>query len=81
MDAKTFLEKHGKEVAARVATAAGTNYAYFNQIAYGHRRPSPDLARELVTASAKEFPAVTDQLDFDALLPPKRRDAPAERVL
>lgn len=75
MDALAFLEKHGKEVAERVAVAAGTNYAYFSQIAYGHRRPSPDLARELVDASVKEFPDTRDQLDFQALLPPKARVA------
>lgn len=73
MDALSFLEKHGKEVAERVAKAAGTNYAYFSQIAYGHRRPSPDLARELVDASAEAAPNTEDQLDFDSLLPRKQQ--------
>lgn len=76
MDAKTFLEKHGKEIAEEVAEAAGTNYAYFSQIAYGHRRPGVDLARDLVKASAKKFPRTADQLDFESLLvPPKKRAA------
>jgi hypothetical protein len=74
MDAKAFLDKHGKEVAERVAIRARTNWAYFSQIAYGHRRPSPDLAHDLVAASADEFPDAEDQLDFEALLPPKGRD-------
>lgn len=72
MDARSFLEKHGKELAERVARRAGTNYPYFSQIAYGHRRPSPDLARELVNASIEEVPAADEQLDFESLLPPKQ---------
>lgn len=70
MDAKAFLDKHGREIAERVAKRAGTNWPYFSQIAYGHRRPSPHLARQLVEASAKEFPRTPDQLDFEALLFP-----------
>lgn len=72
MDASTFLGKHGKEVAAKVAKLAGTNYAYFSQIANSHRRPSPDLARKLVAASAGVVRNPRDQLDFESLLPPKR---------
>lgn len=68
MDALAFIEKHGKEVAAAVAEAAGTNWAYFSQIAHGHRRPSVDLAEKLVTASAARFPRKDDQLDFMLLL-------------
>jgi hypothetical protein len=68
MDAKTFLETFGKEEAARVAERAGTNYAYFSQIAYGHRRPSVDLAHELVIASNK-------RMSFELLLQPKVRSA------
>jgi hypothetical protein len=75
MDALSFLEKHGKEVAERVATAAGTNYAYFSQIAYGHRRPSVDLAQKLVASSTLEFAEAADQLDFQSLLVPKQRAA------
>lgn len=61
MDAKTFLEVFGKAKAESVAKAAGTNYAYFSQIAHGHRRPSPRLAQKLVNASK-------GKLDFRALL-------------
>lgn len=79
MDAKAFLETHGKEVAERVAKRAGTNWPYFSQIAYGHRRPSPELAKGLVAASVEEFPgAVSFQLDFESLLlPPKPQQAVA----
>jgi hypothetical protein len=78
MDAKTFLDTHGKDVAERVAKRAGTNYPYFNQIAYGHRRPSPDLARDLVAASVAEVPGnPKNQLDFDSLLPRKQKAAAA----
>lgn len=74
MDAFSFLEKHGKDLCERVAKLAGTNYAYFSQIAYGHRRPSPDLARKLVSASAGVVRKPSDQLDFESLLlPPKNK--------
>mgnify|MGYP005667932333 FL=1 len=61
MNAKEFLEKFGREEAERVATSSGTNYAYFSQLAYGHRRPSVDLAERLVAASE-------GRLDFTKLL-------------
>ncbi|MCG8476130.1 MAG: hypothetical protein MI784_11735 [Cytophagales bacterium] len=64
MDAKSFLDTYGKEEAARVAEAAGTNYAYFNQIIYGHRRPSVELAEKLVDASE-------GRLDFVLLIKSK----------
>jgi transcriptional regulator with XRE-family HTH domain len=61
MDALTYLNLYGKEKATKVAKKAGTNYAYFSQIAYGHRRPSVELALKLVEASKQE-------LDFVSLL-------------
>jgi hypothetical protein len=75
MDALNFIEKHGKEVAERVATAAGTNWPYFSQIAHGHRRPSVPLAERLVEESAKEFAAIDDQLDFVSLMKSKAQVA------
>lgn len=65
MDAKQFLESVGKSEASAVAERAGTNYAYFSQIAYGHRRPSPELAESLVKESG-------GRMDFAALLRPKK---------
>lgn len=73
MDALSFLEKHGKEKATKVAEAAGTNYPYFNQIAYGHRRPSVDLAVELVAQSAEFIANAEERLDLLSLLQPKER--------
>jgi hypothetical protein len=61
MNAKQFLDLYGKERAIEVCKKAGTSYAYFNQIAYGHRRPSVKLAQKLVAASKND-------LDFVALL-------------
>lgn len=61
MDARTFLDTHGEERCKRVAAAAGTKIGYFKQIAYGHRRPSPELAQKLVKSSGGE-------LDFMSLL-------------
>lgn len=52
MDAKRFLDAFGREAATKVAESAGSNYAYFSQIAYGHRRPSVGLAERLIEASA-----------------------------
>ena len=61
MNAKEFLSEFGTDEARAVAEKAGTNYAYFSQIAYGHRRPSVELAERLVKASG-------DRLDFTSLL-------------
>lgn len=74
MDALAFLEKHGKDVAEQVAEAAGTKYVYFSQIAYGHRRPSVDLAHQLVSASARLIPSPEERLDFESLLAPRKRE-------
>ena len=68
MDAYSFLKKFGREESERVAEAAGTNFAYFYQIALGHRRPSVDLASRLESAS-------DGQMDLAALLRPKKRAA------
>jgi transcriptional regulator with XRE-family HTH domain len=75
MDARTYLDRHGRAVAEETAEKAGTNYAYFNQIAYGHRRPSPELAEKLAAASAELFQRKQDQLDTMSLLFPKDRAA------
>ena len=61
MDAKSFIDTFGREEAKRVAEDAGTSYPYFSQIAYGHRRPSVDLANRLVDSSG-------GRLDFVSLL-------------
>lgn len=70
MNALEFLNEYGRDEAERVAVAAGTKYAYFNQLAYGHRRPSVELAQELVRASG-------GRLKFDALLLFKRNSEAA----
>jgi transcriptional regulator with XRE-family HTH domain len=75
MDALGFLEKHGKETAEAVAKKAGSNYAYFSQIAHGHRRPSVDLAHKLVAASEELIPAADERLDVLSLLQPKEKVA------
>ena len=68
MNAKEFIAEFGVDAARRVAEEAGTNYAYFSQIAHGHRRPSVDLANKLVLASG-------GLLDFVSLLQSKRAAA------
>ena len=61
MDCKDYIATYGRDAAERVAESAGTNYVYFRQLAYGHSRPSPDLAEKLVTASG-------GALDFESLM-------------
>lgn len=68
MDAHTFKCKYGKSECERVADKAGTNYAYFHQIAVGLRRPSVELAEKLVNASDK-------RLDLLSLLTSKKKVA------
>lgn len=61
MNAKQFKDLYGQERAEEVAQKAGTSLAYFLQLAYGHRRPSIELAKRLVEASDND-------LDFVSLL-------------
>lgn len=51
MNARDFIDEHGRQEAERVAIAAGTNMAYFEQIACGARRPSFELAERLAAES------------------------------
>jgi hypothetical protein len=55
MDARQFLSERGRDAARRVAEAAGTNLAYFEQIACGARAPSLKLADKLAEASAGDL--------------------------
>lgn len=51
MDALAFLQAYGREEAERVAKLAGTTFGYFEQLAYGYRKPRPELMWQLVKAS------------------------------
>ena len=66
MDAKTYLDKYGKEKAKTVAEGAGTTIEYFQQIASGNRRPSVKLTKKLIESSENE-------LDFVSLLTAKEK--------
>ena len=66
MDALNFMKKFGIAEAERVSREAGTTFGYFKQIAYGHRRPSPELAEKFEKAS-------DSQMDFRTLLSKKRK--------
>lgn len=72
MDAKTFIKQYGWPEAERVAKAAGTNRAYFSQIAHGHRNASLPLAERLVSES-------DGRLDVFALMKSRERRARHER--
>jgi hypothetical protein len=66
MNAIDFLKYFGQTETEAVAKTAGTTLAYFKQIAYRHRRPSPELAEKLEEASS-------GRLDFRSLLSQKRK--------
>lgn len=70
MDAREFLTKFGPDESERVATAAGTNLAYFKQLAYGARTPSAKLAERLAESS-------DGRLGFRELLLPAPNAAPS----
>lgn len=55
LDAKQFLQRFGREEAARVCVLAGTKLSYFVHLAGGHRNPSTALAKRLVQASDKRL--------------------------
>ncbi len=55
MDIKTFADALTPEQRQKLVRIAGTNAAYFSQIANGHRQASSDLARKLVHASKQIF--------------------------
>lgn len=55
MNALDYLKRYGWKKAEKVAVSAGTTPAYFRQVAYGHRRPSYELARKLVEASKNKL--------------------------
>lgn len=69
MNARQFLDQFGRAESETVATKAGTSFAYFYQIANGHRRPSVELAERLVTASSS-------RLGFSDLLKSKTETQP-----
>jgi len=66
MDARGYLDKYGRDKARVVAEEAGTNLAYFEQLACGFRRPSYELAERLCAASGGE-------LDTPSLMTAKSR--------
>lgn len=49
---KDFISKFGREELEVIALAAGTTLIYLaDQVANGHRKPSPELAKKLVAVS------------------------------
>lgn len=66
MDTRGYLDKYGRDKAREIAEAAGTNLAYFEQLACGFRRPSYELAERLCAASQGE-------LDTPSLMTAKAR--------
>ena len=55
LSALEFINQFGWEAATSLAESVGTNRPYFSQIAYGHRRPSYELAKSLVAASGNKL--------------------------
>ena len=53
MNIKQFISAFGRDDLALIAKRAGTTLIYLSdQIANGHRKPSPKLARKLTQASS-----------------------------
>lgn len=55
MNAREYHDTHDKAALEELCAAAGTNYAYWRQIAYGHRKPSWKMAQRLAKASKWEM--------------------------
>ncbi len=51
MNALQFLQNHSRAEIERVCVKADTNFAYFRHLAYGNRRPSPQMCQRLEAAS------------------------------
>lgn len=51
MNAHEYHIEHDRADIDEMCAAAGTNYAYWRQIAYGHRKPSWQMAQRLAKAS------------------------------
>lgn len=56
MNPLEYYKSHDREHLKRVADCAGTNLAYFEQLARGYRNPSLKLAKRLVVATNREVP-------------------------
>lgn len=69
MDAKTFYLNTPKDELERVVKAAGIKMAYFRQIAYGHRKPSPEVTHKLVRFSGGAMTVEKLRPDFFGDLP------------
>ena len=61
MNCSAFLKSFGRDEAKRVCEKAGVRWAYFRMIERGDRRPAPEVAEALETAS-------NGRLDFRSLL-------------
>jgi hypothetical protein len=75
MNAREFLQEFGSTEAEKVAIAAGSNLAYFSQLACGARRPSFELAEKLVTASDGRLDVLALMREKDKRLESKRQAA------
>lgn len=80
MDARTYLDTYGRDGAERLIEAVnrnrpperGTTVGYFKQIAYGHRRPSFELAEDMAMHDPMKA------LDVASLMKARRTSGGAE---
>lgn len=75
MNTREFLKEFGSSEAERVAIAAGSNLAYFSQLACGARRPSFELAEKLVVASDGKLDVLALMREKDERLEAKQQAA------
>jgi hypothetical protein len=77
MTALEYLKARGEPETEALAVRAGTTLAYFKQIAYRHRRPSPDLAQRLAAESFGALSAA-DLVFVELKAPGERQDKTAD---
>jgi hypothetical protein len=67
-----YLKSRGRPATEELCQQAGTTIAYFEQIAYGWRRPSPELAKRLAAGSNGDLDAA--EMVFAELKQPPAND-------
>ena len=74
MNSKEFILKFGAEKAEKLAVEAGTNLAYFRQVANGHRRFGSSLLARIVEKSRNKI-TFEDELTFYSLRQSRNKGA------
>lgn len=68
MNTYTFLKCQPKKIVEQVAERAGTNHAWFRQVAHGHGKFSPKMAVALEEASKHYALSESDGMTAEEIL-------------